>query len=94
MECGHWQLSRFDPRRLAAGQNPFQLDSKAPTLSYKDWALGETRFKTLMQKDAKTAERLLAEGDVQAKLRFRFYEQLAAMQVAAAQAAAPAAPKA
>ncbi len=35
---GHWQLYRYDPRRAASGQNPLQLDSKAPTIDFSDYA--------------------------------------------------------
>ena len=81
VECGHWPLFRFDPRRLAAGQNPLQLDSKPPSIQYQEFALGETRFRTLMQKASQVAERLLAEGDARAKLRFKLYEHLASMAI-------------
>ncbi|CAN3997728.1 nitroreductase family protein, partial [Dysosmobacter welbionis] len=30
VECGYWHLYRYDPRRIAEGKNPFQLDSPAP----------------------------------------------------------------
>ncbi|MCH7549546.1 MAG: right-handed parallel beta-helix repeat-containing protein, partial [Candidatus Krumholzibacteriota bacterium] len=32
VECGHWPLYRYDPRRAATGQNSLQLDSKAPKI--------------------------------------------------------------
>ena len=27
VDCGYWHLYRYDPRRVAEGKNPFQLDS-------------------------------------------------------------------
>ncbi len=45
--AGYWHTFRFDPRRTAEGQNPFQLDSKAPSASYKDFIKNETRYTAL-----------------------------------------------
>ena len=36
---GYWNLFRFDPRLMNEGKNPFILDSKEPTLSYKDFIM-------------------------------------------------------
>jgi len=46
---GAWVLYRYDPRLAEQGKNPLQLDSKAPTMSFKDYAYNETRFKMLAQ---------------------------------------------
>lgn len=77
VECGHWQLYRFDPRLLAEGKNPLQLDSKPTGLSYADWALGETRFESLKKKDPEAAERLLKLGQADTDLRVKLYQKLA-----------------
>jgi pyruvate-ferredoxin/flavodoxin oxidoreductase len=50
--CGHWPLFRYDPRRGATGEPPFQLDSRPPTLSFDEFAAAETRFRRLPQPDA------------------------------------------
>ncbi len=44
---GYWHNFRFDPRRAAEGVNPFVLDSKEPTTSYKDFITSETRYSSL-----------------------------------------------
>ncbi len=44
---GYWHLFRFDPRLAKEGKNPFQLDSKAPTASYKDFINNEVRYSAL-----------------------------------------------
>jgi len=79
--CGHWPLYRFDPRRTEAGQNPLQLDSKAPSMDFKDYAYNETRFKMLTQSKPEEAARLLqlARGDV--ARRWNLYRQLASLEV-------------
>ena len=47
MNSGHWPLYRYDPRRAAEGKNPLVLDSKAPTIPFKDYAYMENRYRTL-----------------------------------------------
>ncbi|MDR1692697.1 MAG: pyruvate:ferredoxin (flavodoxin) oxidoreductase, partial [Oscillospiraceae bacterium] len=47
VESGYWHNFRFDPRNTAAGKNPFQLDSKAPTKPYKDFIGSEGRYNSL-----------------------------------------------
>ena len=42
--AGYWHNFRFDPRRADNGQNPFQLDSKAPSASYRDFIMGEVQL--------------------------------------------------
>ena len=43
VECGYWQLYRFNPELKAKGENPFTLDSKDPTGDYQAFIMGETR---------------------------------------------------
>jgi pyruvate-ferredoxin/flavodoxin oxidoreductase len=77
VESGHWPLYRYDPRLGQEGKNPFQLDSKAPSLPLRDYMYSETRYRMLTQSDPQAAERLLelAQGDVAA--RWQTYERMA-----------------
>jgi len=83
---GHWPLVRYDPRLVPEGKNPLQLDSKAPSVPLKSYAYNETRYTMLAHSDPDEARRLLdlAQDDVAA--RWRYYEYLAAMPGAAAEA--------
>jgi pyruvate/2-oxoacid:ferredoxin oxidoreductase beta subunit len=56
VESGYWPLYRYDPRLRAEGKNPFQLDSKAPKIRFRDYALNETRYRMLAQSDPQTSE--------------------------------------
>lgn len=47
IRSGHWPLLRYDPRRLDAGNNPLQLDSKPPSVAYREFTGSETRFSML-----------------------------------------------
>lgn len=77
VESGYWPLYRFDPRRRAAGQNPFQLDCKLPTTPLKDFLMGEVRYRTLTQTFPEEAEKLHTELAQQYQRRFAMYQKLA-----------------
>jgi pyruvate-ferredoxin/flavodoxin oxidoreductase len=47
VESGYWPLYRFDPRLADQGENPFQLDSKAPDGTLQDFLSGENRYAML-----------------------------------------------
>ena len=38
--AGYWNIFRFDPRLADEGKNPFMLDGKAPSESYRDFIMG------------------------------------------------------
>ncbi len=79
VESGAWTLYRYDPRRIAEGQNPLQLDCKAPSEDIKDYMYNEVRFKTLLQGHPDRAERLLALAREDAQARWQQYKQMAEM---------------
>ena len=56
--AGYWNLFRFDPRKADNGENPFSLDSKSPTESYKDFIAGEVRYTSLQRAFPEKAEAL------------------------------------
>ena len=67
--CGYWPLYRFDPRLWGTGKNPLQLDSKAPTGDFEEYAYGENRYRTLKQSKPEIAAKLMeqAKQDVTSK---------------------------
>jgi pyruvate-ferredoxin/flavodoxin oxidoreductase len=75
---GYWPLFRYNPALAREGKNPFQLDSKAPSLPLPKYAYNETRYTMLVQSNEEAAERLmkLAQEDVNA--RWKMYEKMAA----------------
>ncbi|MEE9369971.1 MAG: pyruvate:ferredoxin (flavodoxin) oxidoreductase [Sedimentisphaerales bacterium] len=75
--CGHWPLYRFDPQLKDQGKNPLQLDSKAPTLDFEEYAYGQNRYRTLRQSKPEKAEELLKLATSDAAQRFALMEQLA-----------------
>jgi pyruvate-ferredoxin/flavodoxin oxidoreductase len=73
---GYWPLYRYHPSP-EPGTQPFQLDSKPPTLAVRDFALAETRFSMLAQSDPERSRHLLALAQADADERWRYYEQQA-----------------
>jgi len=78
--CGHWPLYRFDPRLKDAGKNPLQLDSKAPTMAFEDYAYGENRYRSLKQAKPEAAAELMKLASDDAANRYALMEQLANLQ--------------
>ncbi len=68
--AGYWHNFRFDPRRADNGQNPFQLDSKAPSASYRDFIMGEVRYNSLTRAFPERAEVLFAKAEKYAEEKY------------------------
>ena len=78
VECGYWHLYRYDPRRIAEGKNPFQLDSKEPdTDKVMDFLMGENRFASLKNNFPDQADALYAKEVEDVKARYARYKKLA-----------------
>ena len=82
-DSGHWILMRYNPALLAQGKNPLSIDSKAPTLPLADYIYNEVRYKSLRTADPATAAALLTEEEADLKLKWRYYQHLAAMDYSA-----------
>jgi pyruvate-ferredoxin/flavodoxin oxidoreductase len=77
VNSGYWPLFRFDPRLVAEGKNPLQLDSKAPTISFDDFASKQNRFRMLKKANPEQAEELMAASAKDFAARFDLYQKLA-----------------
>jgi pyruvate-ferredoxin/flavodoxin oxidoreductase len=73
---GHWPLYRFDPRLAVDGGQPFQLDSKPPSIPLEDYMYAETRYRMLTQSDPAEARRLLGLAQQDVRDRWQRYEQM------------------
>ena len=93
VNSGHWGLFRYDPRRTARGENPLLVDSKPPSIPYRDFISTETRFSVLSRIHPDAAEKYLQLAQKHVHTKFSLYEQLAhlAVQKAPEQVAAKAA---
>ena len=78
VECGYWHLYRYDPRRIAEGKNPFQLDSKEPdTSKVMDFLMGENRFASLKNNFPERADALYQKEIADVKARYQKYRKMA-----------------
>ncbi len=82
VRSGHWPLFRYDPRRAAQQENPLQLDSKEPSIAYRDFVSQETRFSMLWRSHPEAAERFLDAAQKHALSNFQHYRQLAELSYA------------
>ncbi len=77
VECGYWQLWRFNPDNEAAGQNPFTLDSKEPDWSkFNDFLKGEVRYASVWKQYPQQAEELFKAAQDNARWRYNNYKRL------------------
>jgi pyruvate-ferredoxin/flavodoxin oxidoreductase len=81
VDSGHWPLFRYDPRRTEKGENPLKMDSKEPSIPYRDFAGTETRFSVLERTHPDLSERFLRQAQHHIKTRYQLYEQLAKLAV-------------
>lgn len=81
VECGYWQMFRYNPLLEAEGKNPFQLDSKEPEYSkFRDFLMSEVRFSSLLKAAPAEAEKLFAVTEENAKWRYAGYKRYAEMK--------------
>ena len=76
VQAGYWHNFRFDPRKKAEGQNPFTLDSKAPTADYKEFIESETRYSRLQRAFPERAAELFETAAGAAKDRYAYLTKL------------------
>ncbi len=77
--AGYWNCFRFDPRLADEGKNPFMLDSKAPSASYRDFIMGEVRYNRLARANPERAEKLFTEAEEIAEKKYEHLSKLASL---------------
>ena len=77
VKAGYWHLMRYNPMLKEEGKNPFVLDSKEPTESFRDFLMSEVRYTSLMKKFPEVAEELFASAEKVAKEKYESYVRLA-----------------
>jgi pyruvate-ferredoxin/flavodoxin oxidoreductase len=79
VKSGYWPLYRYKPT-VEEHEHPFQLDSAAPTIPLRDFALKEARFSMLARSDPDRSRQLLDLAQEDIDERWRYYEQLAGLE--------------
>ncbi len=72
VDSGYWHLFRFNPALKDEGKNPFQLDSKEPKGSYRDFIMNEARYARLAKANPERAEMLFKAAEENAKARYDY----------------------
>jgi pyruvate-ferredoxin/flavodoxin oxidoreductase len=75
-DSGYWPLFRYDPNREAAGDPGLRLDSRKPTISFKEFAAKEARFAMLARANPDHAETLMKRAQQDIDDRWHLYEQM------------------
>ena len=76
---GYWPLMRYNPALRAEGKNPFQLDSKAPSIALKEYSYHEARYTMLARSNPEVAKKLLLAAQDDVERAWRVYSGRAAM---------------
>ena len=76
VDCGYWDMFRYNPALKAEGKNPFTVDSKPATADYKEFIMGEARYSSLTRSFPERAEELFDKAAETAKARRAHLEKL------------------
>ena len=79
VDCGYWDMFRYNPALKAEGKNPFTVDSKPATADYKEFIMGEARYSSLTRSFPERAQELFAKAEETAKARRAHLEKLVAL---------------
>ncbi len=77
VECGYWNLFRFNPDAPAGKK--FSLDSKAPAGGYQDFLMNEARYASLTRSFPERAEELFRANEQAAMDRYDHLQKLLAV---------------
>ena len=77
VDCGYWNLFRFNPQLAEEGKNPFILESKEPkTEDYRKFMMNEARFSALTRSFPDRAENLFERSEVESTKRYAHLKRL------------------
>jgi pyruvate-ferredoxin/flavodoxin oxidoreductase len=82
VDSGTWPLYRFDPRRIAEGQPPLQLDSPPAKIPIEQYMHNENRFRMLERADPDRWRQLVGAAQKEVERRTGLYQKLAALSPA------------
>ena len=77
VNSGYWPLFRFNPDLVAQDKNPFQLDSRAPSITLKEYIYNETRYTMLVKSNPEQAKKLLELAQQDVAGRWKLYDYMA-----------------
>jgi pyruvate-ferredoxin/flavodoxin oxidoreductase len=77
VDAGYWHLYRYNPELKKEGKNPFTLDSKEPTESFREFLMGEVRYASLTKTFPEIAKDLFGKAEEEAKSKYEKYRAMA-----------------
>ncbi|MBU4482957.1 MAG: pyruvate:ferredoxin (flavodoxin) oxidoreductase [Actinobacteria bacterium] len=77
VDAGYWHLYRYNPEMKKEGKNPFTLDSKEPTESFREFLMGEVRYASLTKTFPEIAKDLFGKAEEEAKAKYEKYRAMA-----------------
>jgi pyruvate-ferredoxin/flavodoxin oxidoreductase len=77
VNSGYWPLFRFNPDLTAQNKNPFQLDSKAASITLKEYIYNETRYTMLVKSNPEHAKKLLELAQEDVDSHWKLYDYMA-----------------
>jgi pyruvate-ferredoxin/flavodoxin oxidoreductase len=75
-DSGYWPLYRYNPAEAEAGRPPMKLDSRAPKMSFRDFAKSEGRFAMLARANPEHYDELMVQAQEDIDNRWHLYEQM------------------
>ena len=75
-DSGYWPLYRFNPGEEAEGRPAMKLDSRAPKMSFRDFAKSEGRFAMLARANPSHYDELMDQAQADIDNRWHLYEQM------------------
>ncbi len=78
---GYWPLMRYNPALRLEGKNPFQLDSKPPSIPLRQYAYQEARYTMLARSNPEAAANLLRLAQEDVERRWRVYSNRASLRL-------------
>ena len=76
VNSGYWPLFRYNPDLVEQHKNPFQLDSRAPSIGLKQYIYNETRYTMLVKSNPEHAKELLKEAEQDVASRWKLYDYM------------------
>jgi pyruvate-ferredoxin/flavodoxin oxidoreductase len=76
VQSGHWLMLRYDPRLAEKGEEPLQIDNKAPSIPLEDYVYNETRYRMLLKSNPERAKNLLQHAQQNVQKQWELYQRL------------------
>ena len=77
VDAGYWHLYRYNPELKKDERNPFILDSKEPTESFREFLMGEVRYASLTKTFPEIAKELFGKAEEEARAKYERYKTMA-----------------